>query len=154
MPKREVIMAWDPGGTTGVCAAVPAPDQPSGFLIIESTIVLWNNRFSRIRDLIDLYRPTHTVVEDFTLYKHKANDQIGSRFPSSQVIGIIEAYLYMIGCAMPSYQKAFQISGKPPVLILPEHLPLLTASEHARDAYRHLRYWFVAQQLGKGRSHA
>lgn len=148
----NVICAWDPGGTTGFCAGILDPQQPSGFRILESAIVPWPNRFSRIRGLIDLYRPHTTIVEPFVLYKHKAKDQIGSKFPSSQVIGIIEAYLYMTGCAMPIYQGAFLIAGKPPVQVLPEHEGQLWLEgsvdlrEHARDAYKHLRYWVVQHQ--------
>lgn len=145
MPK--IVIGWDPGRTTGVCAAMADRDRPSGFRVLESTIVEWPNRFSRIRGLIELYRPTTTIIERFVLYKHAAKDQVGSEFPSSQVIGIIEAYLFMTGLAMPIYQGAYQIAGKPPVQILEEHAGILGHTEHHKDAYKHVRYWFVQQQL-------
>lgn len=147
----KYVMAWDPGGTTGVCVGVAAPSVPAGFEVVHSGIIPWANRFSKIRAYIDHYHPEHTIVEPFILYKHKAKDQIGSNFPSAQVIGIIEAYLYMSGCAMPSYQGAYIIAGKPPVQILSEHRPLLYKGkpddmEHGFDAYKHMRYWFEQQR--------
>ena len=159
MPSKYV-MAWDPGGTTGLCVGLPAPTEPSGFQVVDSAIVPWHNRFSKIRAYIDRYRPSHTIVEPFVLYRHKAQDQVGSHFPSAQVIGIIEAYLFMTGVAMPVYQGAFLIAGKPPVQVLPEHKPLLfkgttpADTEHALDAYKHLRYWMQQQrhQTHVGRS--
>lgn len=150
MPVKYV-MAWDPGGTTGVCVGAADPTAPAGFQVVFSEIVPWATRFSKIRAYIDRFRPEHTIVEAFRLYRHKVQDQVGSTFPSAQVIGIIEAYLFMSGCAMPSYQGAYIIAGKPPVQVLAEHAPDLWKGsaidrEHALDAYKHLRYWFEQQR--------
>lgn len=145
--NRGIVMSWDPGGTTGVCVAEWSPRIQGTFRVIYNSVVLWPSRLARIRELIDEYVPETTVVESFKLYEHKAQDQIGSNFPSSQVIGIIEAYLYMTGLNLPVYQSASLICGKPPVLILAEHNALLHHSEHGRDAYKHARYWISKKQM-------
>lgn len=147
---KRIIMGWDPGETTGVCVAEWNQLETS-FKVIYSSLVTWPTRLPRIRELIEAYQPTNTVVESFRLYESKARDQIGNDFPSVQVIGIIEAYLYMTGLQLPTYQSASTISGRPPVQILPEHQGLLylgTAAmmEHSNDAYKHMRYWIEHQR--------
>lgn len=147
----KYVSSWDPGGSTGVCVGIVDPTVPAGFQVVCSAVIPWANRFSRIRALLDHYRPTTTIVESFRLYKAKAQDQIGSNFPSAQVIGIIEAYLFMCGLAMPIYQPAALIAGQPPVKVLPEHVESLykgTAVDmaHSNDAYLHMRYWIEQQR--------
>lgn len=143
--KPGIVMAWDPGGTTGVCVAAWNRQTPGTFKVLYDNVVLWPTRLRRIRELIDEYEPETTITESFRLYESKAKDQIGADFPSCQVIGIIEAYLYMTGLNLPIYQPAAIISGKPPVQILLEHQPLLHHSEHGRDSYKHARYWIAKQ---------
>lgn len=143
--NQQTIMAWDPGGTTGLCIGVRDSSAPGGFTVLESHAIRWERRFVAIRACIEQHQPTHTVIESFTLYKHKAKDQIGSDFPSSQVIGIIGAYLYMCGLEAPVFQPASLIHGRPEVQLLPQHEPLLGSTAHQRDAYRHLRVWCELQ---------
>lgn len=145
MPGK-IVSGWDPGGTTGYFIGELDSGAPAGFQVLESGIIQWHYRFSRIRLLLDRYRPSTSIVESFRLYRDKAQDQIGSTFPSAQVIGIIEAYCFMVGIAMPIYQPAATIAGKPPVLVLPIHTNLLYMGtkdmmEHSNDAYKHVRYW-------------
>ena len=150
MPSRT-ISGWDPGGTTGYFIGTVDLTSNTGFQVLESGIIPWAVRFSRIRSLLDRYRPSTSVVESFRLYKEKAQDQIGSEFPSSQVIGIIGAYCFMSGLAQPVFQPAAVIAGRPPVLVLPEHVNALYKGlaiemEHSNDAYKHARYWIEQQR--------
>lgn len=145
MPTNNVIMAWDPGGTTGYTIGLWKPLTFEPYEVLWNGVVTWHNRLSRIRELIEEHQPTVTIVESFHLYKDKAEDQIGSDFPSCQVIGIIEAYLYMTGLNLPIYQPA-ALLHKPPVQIPLEYQPLIGSSEHEKDSFRHMRYWIERQR--------
>lgn len=141
LPSEAIVATFDPGLTTGYCVVQVAHDLPAGFVVLESGVVKWSTRVLGVRALLRKYRPNLTVVEEFKLYKHKAQDQIGSDFPSVRVIGIIETYMVEFELGAPAFQGAALIAGAPPVRILEEHVSLLHNSEHARDAYKHARYF-------------
>lgn len=143
---NKIVIAFDPGGTTGYCVGEYHTEVIGLFAVRESGAIGWSSVCSRIYELLSAWRPAVIVTERFVLYKHKASDQIGSDFPSSQVIGIIKAYSSSLGLPAQIFQNASVANGKPQVRILPEHEPLLQTSEHARDAYRHLRYWITQDQ--------
>lgn len=138
------MVAFDPGLTTGFIDVDVSDD--GGFRVVKSCEIAWSSRFS-IGELLQwnevVPQPSAIVVEKFTLYAHRSKDQIGSDFPSAQVIGIIETYAHQLGLLdVVHYQMASVMSM---VRILPEHYPYLIKSEHARDAYKHMRYFIVTR---------
>jgi hypothetical protein len=132
------ILAIDPGHTTGVATGLW--DSGLDFKLWNAFQLPWEMRFTLAHeiDLADLI-----VIESFRLYKHKAQDQINSDFPSVQVIGAVEAFAWRLS-------KLEKIVKQPSsciqnVKILSEHEEFTRGLIHAQDAYRHLRYYIVTQ---------
>lgn len=138
------IVSFDPGETTGFCEALVNPHDDGKFQVVKSAKIAWGDRFwvNQLLAGVDEAPPPDTiVVESFHLYAHKAKDMIGNSFKSSEMIGIISTYAHIQGLLE---RMVFQpASCMTRVQILPEHAPHLLESEHARDAYRHLRYYIV-----------
>jgi len=148
------IVAFDPGAVTGFCEALVSSDGT--IQVVKSQEIAWANRFSGVHGLLrgielgtrtlDPDRtfaplPDVIVVEAFHLYAHRAKEQIGNDFPSVKMMGVIETYAFELGILDKIiYQPASVMSR---VTILTEHVPSIARSEHARDAYRHLRYYVV-----------
>ncbi len=140
------IVAFDPGETTGFAAGQWLGGKEIG--LTEVTQILWDDRFYHTRDLLKFHRPDHVIVEAFRLYPHRAKSQIGKTFPSSQMIGIIQAYAYEQGILnRVTIQPA---SNRSSVKIPDEHLLMVGSSSHIQDAYRHLRYFVIVNLLRKG----
>lgn len=134
-----IIIGFDPGETTGVCVLVVEKDKGDGF-VADAFTIAWQERFEII-ELIAEYPEAVIVAEDFRLYEAKARSQINSRFPSSQIIGIIEAAVFVSrGSVNVVYQMASCISR---VQVLEMHRPVIPHSPHMEDAYKHARYYSV-----------
>lgn len=133
------IVSIDPGKTTGVCAI--RYKGKNSFEVLLSCEVSWESRYT-LYDILSRYQPVYIVLESFRLYPHKAQEQIGSDFPSSRIIGMVEAYAQQLGLAAPTFQPAVCMQM---VEVLPEHKGYLRmTSEHRKDAYKHARYFVVA----------
>lgn len=140
-----VILAIDPGETTGVCLIQTAPTN-DGFEVLCCEEVAWNDRFQRLHGLIlgseELPAPQTLVMEAFRLRQGRAYEQSGSEMPSSQVIGVVEAIWWLHG--HPMTEVTFQEpAAMARVQVLPEHVKWVTGSPHKQDAYRHARYYFL-----------
>jgi hypothetical protein len=137
----EVIFAIDPGGTTGIC--VGRYEARHAFTIFDAWCVPWSERFD-IKTSLALHMPDRVVVESFRLYAHAAQDQINSDFPSVRVIGMVEAFL-------SDLHWLDKLTFQPPsvrqnVEALAEHRNLVNKSAHTYDAYRHLRFFVLANR--------
>lgn len=147
-----IISAWDPGETTGICVGKIREDLATSriyFDVLYSDIISWTDHYKRTAELLDWYRPDIIVIEGFWLYEGKAKAQVGNTFPSVEVIGVIRARAFDRGLLNRIItQPAALASG---VQIKQEHESLLYSlgtselREHAKDAYRHLRYYTVQQ---------
>lgn len=138
-----LLAGIDPGGTTGLCLV--EWDGGRDYRVIQSLEYPWTARFA-IPDWVVASKPDVVVMEAFHLYAHEAQNQIGSDFPSCQVIGAVEYLLYeykMLGRLV--YQPAFNTKG---VKIPKDHEAVIGGSEHRKDAYKHLRY-YIGSQLNK-----
>ena len=151
---QHKVIAFDPGQTTGVAIGsinlgqAGTPNPLAGFRLLEAFEVHWA---FRLRDLDALFSNMRAykgnavtidavVIESFRLYANKAHSQINSAFPSVQVIGAIELLCHQQSLADKIvYQSASEIAR---VQIVSEDQVYLT-SEHMRDAYKHMRLWFV-----------
>lgn len=150
-----MLMAFDPGYTTGVCVARGVRYPFREFTVTQSLELKWEDRFNiswalraaRLQEDQGGEQLDAIIIEDFRLNPNLASEQSYSNFPSCQVIGAIGAFAFMYGfldrivMQPPSNRKSVQI--------LPVHAPqLLKGSEHAADAYRHLRYFVVMNKYG------
>lgn len=133
MPPIQ-ILAFDPGHTTGV--VVSTLTGPRDFVVTSVSQLSWEERF-HILTLIRLHQPCVVVAEDFRLFAHAAKSQINSPFPAVRVIGLIDAYCHLEGVKLHLQQPSVRSNVKVP----DKALELTKALPHAREAYRHLRYF-------------
>jgi hypothetical protein len=139
-----IILALDPGATTGYCLV----DDSTGFGVVSVGEIPWDSRLGLLTALIGgtsahngLLQPQAVVVEAFRLRPGRAMEQVGSIFPSVRIIGIIEALLYQ----RPDRSKVPLVFQEPGIMarveVLPEHADLFVGMPHAKDAYKHARYY-------------
>jgi hypothetical protein len=91
--------------------------------------------------------PQYVVIESFRLRPGRAMEQVGSTFPSVEVIGLIEGYQFVT-------HNYFQIVYQEPgtiarVAMLRENAGFFVGLPHAMDAYKHARYFSVMQTARK-----
>lgn len=138
-----LVLGIDPGKTTGVCMLKAGKDIE----VVMAEQIPWDRRKEDLWALFTatfregLPVPQYTVVENFRLRPGRAMEQVGSTFPSVEVIGLIEAFQFVTKNYFKLiYQEPAIISR---VQVLPEHAPLFVGKPHAADAYRHARYFCV-----------
>jgi hypothetical protein len=74
-------------------------------------------------------------------------EQVGSTFPSVEVIGLIEGYQYVTRNYFTiKYQEPGSIAR---VAVLAEHAGFFVGLPHAMDAYKHARFYCVMQTARK-----
>ena len=143
-----MLIAIDPGKTTGICCGVRAHNVQK-FDVTLAREVTWNNRFwfreylFDCRDVIE-----KIIIERFKLFPKRETmlAQINSEFPSVRIIGIVEAYADIYGLLDKIvYQEP---NDRKSVHTPIEHQQALGASDHVKDAYRHLRYYLLTHQKG------
>lgn len=139
---NQLVLGIDPGSTTGLCLC-RSTDGGRDFTIENSWIVPYDDRFSISRTLASI-RPHHIVIENFRLYRHKAESQINNEFPSVRVIGAIEQACWDLEfMARLNFQMASELSG---VQIREEHEGSIGKSEHHKDSYKHARVYILTHQ--------
>jgi hypothetical protein len=139
------ILAFDPGKTTGYCRLKVSGDGTE-FAIVEAQEISWLERLPTLFNIIaSAESGSNVVIEAFRLFPHKASAQIGSDFPSSQVIGTIETFCFISHERLTiEYQQPGDISR---VQVLERDLPHVAGSPHKIDAYRHARLYFLRHYL-------
>lgn len=138
------FLAFDPGKTTGFVHA--RVRHYKDFDLLEVGDITWEVCLPTLCRLIQSSHPQVTIiVEDFRLYAHAAKDLINNSFPAVKVIGRLEAlqYIYRPDADLLLQMPAERMSVK----ILLEHEDTLRGTHHARDAYRHLRYYLVKNRI-------
>ena len=103
---HDFILALDPSGafmegkgTTGWCLMDARVNQIvfTGYISAvqyDSDVAYWDAHLDLIADLRTHYNVA-LLVEDYLLYAHKADEQINSRFETSQLLGVIKHYAYL-----------------------------------------------------------
>jgi hypothetical protein len=169
-----IVLAIDPGRTTGACVAEVSR---TGFRVVTALEIPWESRLEILSALIDgtyfdkksPQPPVAVVIENFRLRQGRALEQSGSDFPSSQVIGAVQAFLWM---DLPSHRAngdfLLPIDNRPyglerlhfqepscmaRVLVLPEHAEIVRGSPHKEDAYKHARYFYIVNGRQYVRKH-
>ena len=140
----KIVHAFDPGATTGhvICEVA---DDPSGYIMTNAEEI-GGGVIGFVGRELDLHGASIVIYESFYLFYSARNHQVGSSFPSAEVIGILKylsvAYDYQLVAQSASCKEAFTGSNS-------KHLPLMAqkaTGEHIKDAARHLLYWFYSQR--------
>lgn len=128
------VVALDPGVTTGIAEGTISND---GQLVFQADQAQISLKF--------LWEYLHRVKPDFIIYeifafrqgKQRGNLELFSR----NVIGVIQLYAELtdihISSQMAAQAKEFMSNDR-----LKEEQAWLKGKEHARDAIKHLLYWF------------
>lgn len=137
------IHGFDPGLTTGY--AVFDTDLKKFVCFAELRTVKGHCDTVR-KQIVELGRRGVYVVEDFHLFKHKAQDLIDNGMPAARRIGIIEALVFMLDNAeivlQPPSNKV-QFPDTELRHVLKTHtLPMTNGRMHVRDAMRHAVYYY------------
>lgn len=121
------------------------------FEVVTSTEYGWSDRFV-LYTWVEAAQFDVIIIEQFTLYKHEALNQVGSTFPSSQVIGALEAVLFNTHqLSKRVFQPAYNTKA---VKVNPEHTSSIGSSEHRKDAYKHAKYFIAASRQRLSRDKA
>jgi hypothetical protein len=162
---NPLVIGIDPGKTTGVCIArlpTARPEEPEAgtrlgeIEVINAYEILWDFRLEDIEGLFSTPpggRVEAVVIESFHLYPDKAEAQIGSSFPSVQIIGIVEAMMHIY---LPKFQPAriclVPAGNHKSVAILDTAPTVLNGnSAHIKDAYQLARLYQIALRNPVGR---
>jgi len=148
-PLRKKLVAFDPGATTGVCVANVTihKNLVTDLDVVESAAIPWDRRFEAIEFYLNWLPYDYCIVEDFRLYKTKAKAQVNNRFPSSQLIGVIEYLCWELDIPI-QFQMAAERKRVKVEPIYYEILGGVTRNktpvvQHRWDSFQHLRYFAV-----------
>jgi hypothetical protein len=84
------------------------------------------------------------VIEDFRLFRHKAKQQIGSKFEAVQVIGLVESWARRQGAKVVK-QNADILAIAPKWSKMP--MPKNHSVSHHVSAYNHAFYYLVKNDM-------
>jgi hypothetical protein len=148
--RDYMILAIDPGYTTGTAIATDIVSAEQ-FTLIGAFEVEWSKRFDFFSTFFRVNAAvlTAVIIEDFRLsYNEKLQRaQAGSRMPSSQMIGLIEALCYQFRL---SSRLHFQLPvDYHNMHVLAQHIECVGLSRHNQVAYRHLRHYISMQRRSK-----
>lgn len=130
MEEGMKVLALDPGETTGY--VVFNQDKHE---IVESGQFPYIQELERLIELCDF-----VIIEKFELFPHKAKEQIGSTFPTCEVIGVAK---YLCGKFNRDYilqrplDQSFFNDAKLKIL------GFRTNRKHANSAIKHLLHYYV-----------
>lgn len=142
-----MILAFDPGYTTGVVALgnwrpKPAPEFID-FDVIASFEIAWQDMEIATHAIITANAETldALVYERFKLFHHEdaITAQIGSEMPSSQVIGVIK-----LSARLNSVHNRLVVQetwARKQARVKPQHMVDVHGSRHTFDAYCHAHYY-------------
>jgi hypothetical protein len=94
------------------------------------------------------------IIEDFTLFKHKAKEQTGSKMPAPKAIGQVETFARLWGARIekqPSSIKpiAERMTGKHTKDYKTGRLLMAKEMTHMWDAYNHGEYYLITKKIKK-----
>lgn len=132
-----ITVAFDPGLTTGYC------------VFSDGNIVTYDQvKFLELVGILEeLPKPDVVIYENFQLFKHKAKQQIGSKFETVQAIGMIKSWAKRNGAEVieqkPEIKKIAQMwTGMKPT---GSH----NVNSHWVDAYNHGMYYLIGKGIAK-----
>ena len=143
-PDRFVLMAFDPGGTTGV-AILNLTGLVSGIPTPVFAHLGPHTHRLELWDMMNKYKPTHVIYESFE-FRNKARDNL--ELISRDYIGIIGLWsdlnptrLYKQSASQAKgFIKDIGPNANVPLKRLGWYMP---GKKHAMDAVRHMVYFLV-----------
>lgn len=142
---RNLVIAFDPGGTTGVC--VLRRITPQQYILEQSFDVRWADRFT-LHGLLWRYTSfiQAVVVEEFRLRNNTTTmkSQINSNFPSVHIIGILELSAHQCNLLDRWHFQAPALRNS--VSVDREHYDKLNRTNHSVDAYLHAKYYLATHK--------
>lgn len=148
MQTRDMLLSIDPGGNTGIVGAEHYNPRQATFDILFRYSVPFDTIFKELPNVFDAFhsRIYGIVIERFRLFNdQKAIDaQIGSEFPSCQIIGAVKALATMYRLdwrvhVQDPWQRR-QLKYVPPI----HYQELLvdgSIDDDIFDAYKHMWYF-------------
>lgn len=135
LPAPQVLIAFDPGKTTGWSIFLDGKPESLGQTGIEEMP-------GKLAEFADTYKGKKVVVvyENFKLFRGRAIQQSGSDMEASQIVGQVK---------MIAAQNKWEIYDQPPNIkpIAQKWSGAVPPSNHAIshqvDAYNHGYYWLV-----------
>lgn len=141
MAKQYI--AFDPGKTTGSILASVRDYRE--FVILHAEDITWGSFLSSLANQLVSCDPQVIIVEDFRMYASAAEHLIHNDFPAVKTIGRIEGVASIL---LPEVKIVLQMpSIRKSVRILDEHKESLVGTHHAKDAYKHLRYYLIRNRV-------
>ena len=152
----SIIISIDPGEHTVMLVAHNIDYASTSYDLLHAQLFLFNER-QNIFGILRIFESTHyidaVVIEDFMLFKSKANNQVGSRFETVKVIERITYDCERLGLndriVMQSPQLRNNAKGMPEAHYewLRKQQPDPRLRVHYIAAYRHLRYYVFSQKI-------
>lgn len=135
-----IISGFDPGLTTGYCVF----ESESG----KATPLAYNQfKFDDIIAVLDdLQPPDIVVIEDFQLLPHKAKAQIGSKFETIQVIGMLKIWAHKYNAKVELQSPTIKNIAQMWTQVKPVGAH---ANSHWVDAYNHAMYYMIKNNMAK-----
>ena len=148
---EPVLLCFDPGHTTGWAVYV-------GYELVDSGEIDTSDMETAphtIRDLMDTWKPSVLLLEDYRVYKWRAKHHVGSEMLTTRVIGCIETFSVIYFINHLYKQPAHTAKGFCDDAKLKEWGFYKKGERHARDAIRHGAYFLLfgpIQKKDKSRS--
>lgn len=141
-----MILAFDPGYTTGFAAATNVSGKDYDLALAYE--IPFYQRIATIEAIFADYSSyiDAIVLERFALSRSAElqRAQTGSEFPSVRVIETVHVFAHLYGL---TDKIVFQTpADRKSAKVLEAHRGLVGLSDHVQDAYRHLRYYILTHR--------
>lgn len=130
-----IVIAFDPGGTTGYCVGILETDTHQMRITQHQEKI----NHKQLYDLLFVSRPDHIVCEQFD-YRNKARK--GLELISKEYIGVIELFVQQIQNCILHYQSPSILAGHFTDRRLRDLGLWQPGQPHAMDATRHFMNWY------------
>jgi hypothetical protein len=141
-PKEppDVLLALDPGETTGYCVFHKLALAEAGQLNTTDIDV----GITRLRDTLVRVRPNVIVLENYQVYSWKAKSHSWSSLHTPRLIGALEGYVTFMDPPPPLIKQMAQVAkGFCTDEKLQEWGFYQRGQRHARDSIRHACYYLL-----------
>jgi hypothetical protein len=139
-----IVIAFDPGVTTGWCAFETNPEREAKPLAYGQVKFL--ELISYLETHEQLPAPDVVIIESFQLLSHKAQKLIGSKFETIQAIGICKSYAQRHGARIVEQPPTIKNIAQKWTGVKP---PSNHAESHWIDAFNHGKYYMIKNEMDK-----
>lgn len=138
VPPPAILIAFDPGKTTGVAKFVHGEVQEMNQIHIDD----FPKFMDRVRD--ECQGEVVFLFENFRLFSWKAKQQSGSTMEASQIIGMIKMVAAGMGADIQEQSPQIKPVAQKWTGVIP---PKNHANSHQVDAYNHGVYWLISKGM-------